>query len=276
MQPRDQAACWDQLVNVPTPHYYESASCWLSRLALSQGTDLIDLLMFLGVTNKGDIDRELHGASLGAIRRICNLPESALIVHERVMVGLKSMGKAGLSYLVTSRAQRPKFRFCPRCLTEMHTPHFPIHWRFIAWRWCPAHDCLLEDACPHCGGEITFPTDIARSAAGKNGYGLLNRCLSCGGELSKVEPCYLSINGFRRVTALEEMSLRNGRALLATLYYGRFQIKGQPGWQHPKKFRNLERSGVLPVKFDWLRPVMIRERSNAVLTSGCSRWSGKV
>ncbi|MHB1359382.1 MAG: TniQ family protein [Rhodocyclaceae bacterium] len=269
----ESVTCWERLVNVPDPLFYESASCWLSRLALSQGTDLRDLLTFLGLANKGDIDRQLHGSPLQEIRDICNLPLSALAVHERVMVGLESMREVGAKYLVTSKANRPRFRFCPLCISSMQTPYFPIHWRFVAWRWCPDHDCLLEDACPHCGSEIVFPTDIALSGPGKLGYGFLNRCMSCGAQLSEIEPCRLEVNGFRLVSEMEEMSLRNGRALLATLYYGRFRIEGKVGWLHPKKFREVERRGVLPVRFDWLRPAVVRRRSNQGLPSGCCRWT---
>jgi hypothetical protein len=273
MESMNLDAPWKRLVNVPSPRYYEAASSWLSRLALSQGTDIRELFRLIGIVNHGDIDRQLHGSTLQAIRDICNLPKSALAVHERVIVGLESMDEVGASYLATSRAGKPKFRFCPLCFAKMRTPYFPIHWRFVAWRWCPDHDCLLEDACPHCGGEILLPTDIALSVAGKQGYGFLNRCLSCGEHLSAIEPCYLEVNEFRRVSELEEMSLRNGRALLATLYHGRFQIKGKPGWLHPKKFRVIERAGVLPVRFDWLRPGAVKQRSSHPLQSGFRRWS---
>lgn len=265
MESLESDAPWKRLVNVPSPGYYEAASCWLSRLALSQGTDTRELLKFMDIANQGDIDRLLHGDPLQAIRDICNLPKSALAVHERVMIGLDAMGEVGARYLVTSSGRKPRFRFCPLCFASMRTPYFPIHWRFVAWRWCPDHDCLLEDACPHCGAEIVFPTDIARSVAGKQGHGFLNRCLSCGKHLSAIEPCYLEANGFRRVSELEDMSLRNGRALLSSLYHGRFQIKGKPGWLHPKKFREIERAGVLPVRLDWLRPAAVKQRTNSTL-----------
>jgi hypothetical protein len=265
MSAADADARWRRLVNVPFPGVYEAASSWLSRLALSQGTDLRDLLKFLGLANKGDLDRQLHGETLQVIRNICNLPVSALDIHEKVMTGLESMGEVGAKYLVTTKAGRPMFRFCPLCISSMQTPHFPIHCRFIAWRWCPDHDCLLEDACPHCGSEITFPTDIALSTAGKQGYGFLNRCMSCGAALSEVEPCRLNVNGIRLVTEIEDMALRNGRALLATLYYGHFRIEGKTGWLHPRKFREVERCGVLPVRFDWLRPIIVKQRTEKAI-----------
>lgn len=96
--------------------------------------------------------------------------------------------------------------------------------------------------------------------------------MSCGDLLSRVEPCRLEVNGIRLVTELEDMSLRNGRALLATLYDGRFRIKGKRGWLHPREFQKVERYGVLPVCFDWLRPDDVRPRSNQLLQPGSYQW----
>lgn len=251
---------FERLFNVPVPGYYESASCWLSRLALSQGVTLQELLRYFGWTAGGDIDRRLRGYSLSALRVVCGLPDRALSIHDRIMNGYESLGEVGIRYLMETQKGRPRFRFCPLCFSQMRTPYFPIHWRFVTWRWCPDHDCLLEDRCPHCAAEISFPTNIADSVAGQMGYGFLNHCLSCGASLSEVEPCFLSVNGIRRISDLEAMSLRNGRALLAALYYGRFKIIGEPNWLHPKKFRILEKRGVLPVRADWLTPDSVRTR----------------
>lgn len=269
---QDWSTCWKRLVNVPTPELYEAASCWLSRLALSQGTDLHELFKFIGLPYKRDIDRYLHGRNLQAIRDICNLPQNALALHDHIMAGLESIREVGAGYLVTTKANRPRFRYCPLCISSMQTPYYPIYWRFIAWRWCPVHDCLLEDSCPHCGSQITFPTDIAHTHAGKMGYGLLSRCMTCGDLLSHVEPCRLEVNGIRLVSELEDMSLRNGRALLATLYSGRFRIKGKRGWLHPREFQEVERYGVLPVRFDWLQPMLVKQRLNQI-PPGCCRWN---
>lgn len=271
---KSQANCAGhaQLVNVPAPEFYEAASSWLSRLALSQGTSVQELFAFLGLINRGDVDRQLYGESLKVLRTACGLPETALAIHERVMVGLESIGDVGAKYLATSPSQRPRFRYCPLCLAEMHTPHFQIHWRFIAWRWCPDHDCLLEDDCPHCGGAIIFPTDIAESAAGRMGHGFLSRCQSCGARLTDIDPCNLRVDGFRRVSDLENMSLTNGRALLATLYYGRFRFKGESKWRHPKMFKIVERYGVLPVRMDWLRPALVRQRTRETYFPEQGRW----
>lgn len=252
-----------RLFNVPQPDMFEAGSCWLSRLALVQGVSLNEVLNLFDLPATVDLDRRLQGRQLAAIRRICGLPETALAVHERVMTSLERMRPVGERYLAMTESKRPRFRYCPDCLSEMRTPHFPIHWRFIAWRWCSIHDCLLEDACPHCGEAISFPIDIASSKAGRLGLAMLNRCRSCGLRMDGVEPCYLQAGDFRRVSSLEQLILENGGGLLASLFHGSFTIKGQPGRRQLSQFKDLERYGALPVRFDWLDPAKVRSRSRS-------------
>ncbi len=262
-----------RLFNIPKPGLFEAGSSWISRLALSQGADLREILKLLKLTGRHDLDRRMCGPRLTAIRRICGLDSSALAIHERVMTSLQRIHRVGANYLAETASRQPRFRFCPQCLSEMRPPHFPIHWRFIAWRWCPMHDCLLEDACPNCHHPISFPVDIAASKAGRMGYAMLNRCLSCGMRLDRIEPCYLQINGFRRVSSLEQMVLNNGRALLATLYFRRFSIDGRIGHAQIARLEELERHGGLPPQFDWLAPEKVRLRKLAGKQSGLSHWN---
>jgi hypothetical protein len=55
-------------------------------------------------------------------------------------------------------ADRPKW--CPECLNHQRmadeTSWHPLAWSFKALRWCPAHRCELEEACPHCGKRQPF------------------------------------------------------------------------------------------------------------------------
>lgn len=263
-----------RLFNVPQPCMFEAGSCWLSRLALSQGASMNEVLSFFDLSGAADVDRWLQGPQLAEIRRICGLPETALGIHERVMASLESMHPVGERYLALTKSARPRFRYCPDCLSEMRTPHFPIHWRFIAWRWCSVHDCLLEDACPHCGKAISFPIDISCSKAGRLGYAMLNRCQFCGLRLDGVEPCYLQVGDFRRVTSSEQLILENGRGLLASLYHGYFAIEGVHGPFHLSRFKNIERYGALPVHFDWLAPTKVRLRSRSGAGLSIGRWKG--
>jgi len=262
-----------RLFNVPQPGLFEAGSSWMSRLALAQGASLSEVLKLFRFIGHVDLDRRLRGNRLAQIRRVCGLPNSALAIHERVMTSLESMHPVGEHYLAQTESNRPRFRFCPQCLSEMRSPHFPIHWRFIAWRWCSVHDCLLEDTCPNCARPTSFPTDIATSKAGRLGYAMLNRCLSCGQRLDRITPCYLQIDGFRRVSRLEQMILENGRALLAALYHGWFSIEGRRGHFQLSKLKEIERNGGLPMRLDWLPSEKVRLRKPVGERFGLSDWN---
>lgn len=250
----------NRLVNVPQPELFESASCWLSRLALSQGASLNDLSEYFGLSRDADLDQSLRGELLSNLRRLCGLSDAALFVHERIVSSLDTMSPAAEKYLIRGR-NKAGFRYCPLCIKEMRTPHFPIHWRFIAWRWCPVHDCLLEDACHQCGKEPTLPIDIAASKAGRLGYALLNRCGECAARLSDVIPCHLQEGDLRRVSDREDLILANGRALLAALYHGWFHIKGRSARMDLGQIQKVERHGALAVCLTWLATADVRARN---------------
>lgn len=251
-----------RLFNVPLPQFYEAASSWLSRMAFSQGVGLQELMEFLDLDWSIDIDRDLHGECLAMVRRICGLPDTALFVHERIMTSLASMAPVGEQYLMQKLPNKSLFRYCPLCLSEMRTPHFPVHWRFVVWRWCPEHDCLLENTCHQCGSALALPLDIANSKSGRQGYTLLNRCQSCGFRLNDAAPCPLQTGDIRHVSGEEQVILANGRALLAALYMGWFQMKGQPERLQLSKFKQLERAGGLPLRLNWLDADKIRQRTS--------------
>ena len=261
-----------RLFNVPNPEFYESVCSWISRLALSQGSDVNEVMQYLCFPLDADLDRFVYGDRLTELRDICGLNASAFLVHNRVITSLNSMSPLGDNYLIRTRANKPVYRYCPLCIKEMRIPHFPIHWHFVAWRWCPKHDCLLEDFCQSCGCTAVLPADIASSEAGKLGYGLLNRCQSCAEPYGNMKPCHLQLGNIRRVSRLEEQILANGRGLLAALYYGWFEIRGIAGRQELGRFVDIERYGVLAVRPEWLSPEHVRMR--VVNDSGLmpARW----
>lgn len=249
-----------KLYNVPPPEPFEAVSAWLTRLGLSQCAPPTRIRHLIGIPNRGDLDRVVRGPLLEELRRVCGLPDTAFGIADRIMTSLCSMSPVGDRYLAVAGSWYSRFRFCPLCLREMPTPHFPVHWRFFAWRWCPKHDCLLEDACPHCGAAIVFPKDFELTFAGRKGYGLLNRCAACANRLDDIEPCLLQLGDRRLVQANEQLKLSNGRALLAALHDGKFSIKGRTRRLPVSWFHVIERHGGLPTRLDWLRPAVIRRR----------------
>ncbi len=252
----------NRLFNVPQPEPFEAASCWLTRLALSQGVSPQEIIKFLGLPNvrQFDFDRGLHGERMAELRKVCGLPDIALSVHERIIVSLNTLSGDVDSYLIRTRQKKPQFRYCPICIKNMRTPHFPIHWRFIAWRWCPEHNCLLEELCQHCGETIKFPIDITASKAGRMGYAFLNRCQVCGKSLSAIEPCFLQSGAVRGISELEKLVLAQGRAFISSLYYGRFKIKGEAGWKRLDGLPDVANLKAFQVPLTYLNPDSVRAR----------------
>lgn len=249
-----------QLLGVPKPFDFEAVSAWLPRLALSQGTALSEVAEFLGIDLGRDIDRKVIGEKLSHVRKVCSFPDSAFAISEQIMQSLDLLKPAGDQFMARRGSNRPRFRFCVCCLSEMTTPHFPIHWRFIAWRRCPLHDCLLEDACPHCGAPIVLPTCIQQSASGRAGYGGLNRCLRCSKRLTSATPCPLQVGAVRLVNQWEDQQLANGRALLAALVKRSFRIEGRGVTFRLRSLVDVRSKRAFPERFDWLSPDMLRRR----------------
>lgn len=250
-----------QLLGVPRPFDFEAVSAWLPRLALSQGSALSEVAEFLGVDLGRDIDRKVIGEKLSHVRTVCSLPDSAFAISEQIMQSLDLMKPIGDQFMAKRGSSRPRFRFCVCCLSEMTTPYFPIHWRFIAWRRCPLHDCLLEDACPHCGAPIVLPTCIQQSAAGRAGYAGLDRCLSCAKRLSSAPPCSLQVGGVRLVNQWEDQQMANGRALLAALVKRSFRVEGRGVTFRLRSLADVRSKRAFPERFDWLSPDMLRMRA---------------
>ena len=263
-----------RLVGVPKPFPFEAVSVWASRFALSQGARLAPALRFLNLDGRADTDRVAHGDRLQRVRAVAGLDSDAFAIADRIATSLASMGSVGANFMAVEPKHLSRFRFCVCCLTEMRTPHFPIHWRFIGWRRCPIHDCLLEDVCPHCRAPIVFPADIEHSAAGRSGVASLRYCLVCARRLTDIKPCFLQAPpGGRLVHPFEDLCMANGRALLAALVRGSFHIQGHRGAQRLTALRFVARYGVLPTRLDWLPPQLVRARLARATASGAADGS---
>jgi hypothetical protein len=205
---------------VPPPQQFEAPSSWLSRLALAQGCELFELLEFLGLDTAADVDRQLHGSALVELRQRCSLRDEDFRIAGQLMANLHRAGRLIDAALLRNLMRRPRFRYCPGCLKERRIAYLDIHWRFSDWRYCPAHNCLMEEACWRCRSSLLYPADMPSSVAGRAGYGTQARCLACTADLTAVVPCSVDPALPTSLAKHEACWLLNGRALLAALYSG--------------------------------------------------------
>lgn len=205
---------------MPPPLQFEAPGSWLSRLALAQGCDLSEVMQLFGFGAETiDIDLRMHSEALLDMRRRCRLPAESFGIAGRVM---RNFHKAQLdaASLLAGAKGIPRYRYCPLCLGQRRVPHFDIQWRFVDWRYCPDHNCLMEDVCWRCRAPVTFPVDMAQSRAGRKGYASQGRCMSCAADLSGATPCRIDPSSSKVITELEACWLFNGRAMLAALFCG--------------------------------------------------------
>jgi len=203
-------------IRVPAPLPAEAPGSWISRLTLSQGCSLREMLTFLDLPSQGDLDLALHGPALAELRRKCSLPPAAFAVADRVITRVVQ-ASLGDEVLHMDIGGKPLYRYCPLCLKEGSPPVFQIYWRFLDWRYCPAHSCLMESNCRDCGHALHYPRDMEASSAGRNGHGSQSRCQRCACDLAAAIPCLLDPRRMGGLSRLESHWLHAGRALVAAL-----------------------------------------------------------
>ena len=114
----------------------------------------------------------MHSEALLDMRRRCRLPAESFGIAGRVM---RNFHKAQLdaASLLAGRKASLGIVIALYALGSAGVPHFDIQWRFVDWRYCPDHNCLMEDVCWRCRAPVTFPVDMAQSRyAGRKGLRL--------------------------------------------------------------------------------------------------------
>lgn len=210
------------LYRVPAVINTESLASWLSRLALAQGCTIHQIRKFLKIKDQ-DTDLFLSTNIPNTLATACNLHPDEFIVIRRVMSQLHQINENGVSFLLNSDG-KPRSRYCPLCLKSDRVPYFRLEWRFNPWRWCPVHSCLLEDLCPNCHGLIRTPFNMINAGPGRSGIPTLSYCHSCGQSLLTGRPLMVDID---KEPSETRKLLTNGRAFLASLYFGYFYIKAE-------------------------------------------------
>ena len=234
-----------QLAGVPAPEFAEAPASWITRVAAQQVIEPREFCEFLGIPRKSDIDLAFSSRDVYRIAGVCGLKSSVFRLQRMIFGRLRQIDRSGANYLLNEQGL-PRYRFCALCLGQRGVQCFPIHWRFNAWRWCPKHDCLMEDACPHCKAPVTLPRDMLTAGKDRSGVGTLGRCLHCCERLwaanwsppASMDPGLLS--------TWELTQLANGRALLAALHAGHAFMQGVGTKLSLRGIRRLEAWGLLP------------------------------
>jgi TniQ len=233
------------LVCVSMPEPYESPASWLSRTALNQGVSIEQILAYLGLKIEGDIDIEFALKVDEKTAQLCGLPVSSFSFMKHMFSQVSKIDEEGIIFLLTE-GSFARYRYCAHCLKEQHTPHFPLHWRFKAWQWCPVHDCLLNDCCPHCYSVLILPQNLINAGPRAKGVAYLSRCHSCDKALTIIKSSGLFSKYMKSLKPSDQLLLSNGRALLAALFYGEFRLGKLPNKYPLSQLRDLAKNGQLP------------------------------
>ena len=233
------------LVNAPEPEVFESPSSWLSRLALSQGVSLVDILAYLNVDIQFDIDLQIAVLDIEHLARICGLPASSFYFMKHMFSQLKKIDDDGKVFLLQKNSLA-RYRYCPRCLDEQRTPHFPLHWRFKAWRWCPLHNRVMSDYCPRCRALLVMPMNMIKAGRRGQGVAYLFHCNVCGSKLmNKKKTKVFKVSQFR-LSKEDHFAMANGRTLFAALFHGYFKIGESSQKYQLSGISGLEKKGYFP------------------------------
>lgn len=231
-----------QLVCVPPPEPFESPASWLSQLALSQGVAFPEVTNYLKLDLDGDVDMKFVRNNLKSVAAICGLEKSVFGFMAHMFSQLRRIDALGSRFLLSHNGLA-RYRFCSQCLAEQRTPHFPLHWRFNAWRWCPLHNRLMSDHCPQCKAIVVLPADVVSVRTVRQGSAQITSCMVCGSRLSrkpKNSRFYISGNN---LLPKEHFMVANGRSLLAALYANKVTVSSQPKRHRFRELLELEQAG---------------------------------
>jgi hypothetical protein len=171
----------------------------------------------LGLGTDKDVDLAfLSPTALDRVGRVCRLAPGSFSAVQRIAQSLARIDPRGKRLLLCAADGKPRYRVCPGCAASERTPYFAFHCRFASWRYCPDHDCLLEEGCPSCGAAVELPQSLCRDGKQLLSCVYLDKCARCG-ERYGATP-YLQLKEWvGTVHPAESLLLGNGRALLASL-----------------------------------------------------------
>lgn len=234
-----------ELVGVPPVEFTESPSSWIVRIAISQGVAYSEILQHYKLPTGRDFDLDFTLSTRRMLALACGLQPESFKFMSRMFNRVRSIDPRGERYLLSQNGY-PRYRYCPKCLFEQKTKYFPLEWRFKAWRFCPAHNELLQDRCPHCSAFVVLPNDHFMGGRWRGGVDFITDCFVCGMSLYKDRPPLRFDVSRRQLSPSEMILVRNGRAVLAAFKDGQVKVSGHPGAGSLRYLNIFERSGFLP------------------------------
>ncbi len=231
------------LVGLPQVLPAESPASWLTRAALSQGVAIRELLKYAGIANEDDIDLSFLGPRFQDVANVFGFDKALFRDARHIVASLTKLYPKGGRFLLRTPSGRPRYRVCPRCASVQKMPYFAIHCRFVVWRFCPAHLCMMEDTCWNCEATIDLPGNLAGSGPMQGKCAYLSQCLSCGQSFFR--GAALNLDALATLlTEFEFHELMNGRAVLAALHQRKVMLApGVVG--RLSRLREFERIGIL-------------------------------
>jgi transcriptional regulator with XRE-family HTH domain len=155
----------------------ESLSSYVTRLAASHNVPRHQLekyvcahestLCLLGSTQPVSVDAATELGKEFA-RRLSNLTQQPEVAR----LGLGWMS----AVWAPAQALRSTFSWCPACVAEMSTPHFPMAWQMKSLTMCPLHKVNMQEECGACGH---------RQKTRQAWLGSMGQCPNCGESLAR-------------------------------------------------------------------------------------------
>lgn len=247
------------LILAPLPQQMESPASWISRVALSQGCTVRELMSLMALDSQSDPDMSMSTSDLSHVKQLTGLRPHDFWLAQRTFGGLAELELPVREFLLYGALGRPRYRYCPRCLKDQRTPHFPVHWRFAGFKYCMVHHCMLEEACQRCNQQIVLPTNQLTAGLKKQGIAYLKLCMYCEADLSKAEALSTAIMT-SLLTQWEQALMRNGIATLAALYRRQLTLSESSEEKPVSHLRSLNRKRVIPNAPALLTPDVIRAR----------------
>ncbi|MCR6480687.1 TniQ family protein [Variovorax sp. ZS18.2.2] len=246
-----------ELFGVCEPEFDESPSSWLSRAAASQAMSLRELCRWLEIPYRRDMDAGFCNLKTRQVEARCGLRPRVFDFPCRMLrVGsaLRTVRPA-----LWSERGRSRYRFCPKCFEDQHTPYLPVHWRFDPWRLCFKHRCMMEDACWKCHMPILLPEKMEQGGADGKGITFMSQCFHCSELLWRVAPIYVDQLAPLVLSPLQEVQLQNGCAFVSAIAHGYMTNLLGRAVRIAKELPLMERMQLL-ASGDSLSPNAIRQR----------------